>query len=93
MSGNPFCNSSRNCSYICDKSCVFDQAQTTSRIYRISAHVFLTGIAIIIALYVKGNIALTALIFLGVVVIFSSTFFVSFHADIADAELIAFLYE
>lgn len=91
MTANPYCNSSRYCEYLCGRTCVFDYTQTTSRIYRVCSHAFLTGLMMVVALYVKGSISLSALLFLAIIVLFSSTLFVSFHADVAEAAQMSFL--
>lgn len=83
LTGNPYCNSSRYCEYLCGRTIITEYSQSISRIYRISAHCLLIGIMIIFSLYVKGTISINALFVVGLVALFTCTLFVSYHADIA----------
>ena len=91
LTGNPYCNSSRYCEYLCDRSIIMDYSQSTSRAYRICAHFLVTGIMIILALYLKGNISIYALLVIMIQTVFISTLFISIHADAAEAIQIIFL--
>lgn len=91
LTGNPFCNSSRYCEFLCDRSVIMDYSQSTSRAYRICAHFLLVGIMTIFALYVKGNISIFALLVVMIQTLFISTLFISIHADAAEAIQIVFL--
>lgn len=93
LTGNPFCNSSRYCEYLCDRSIIMDYSQSTSRAYRICAHFLLAGIMGIFALYVKGNISIYALLIIMVNTIFVGTLLISAHADAAEAIQIIFLVD
>lgn len=53
----------------------------------------ISGIVGIIALYLKGTIAPFAVFIIVVMTIFVCTFFISIHADAAEAILILFLAE
>lgn len=91
LTGNPYCNSARTCEYLCDNSRVMENSQTFSRGYRISSHLLLAGINGILALYIKGFIAPSALLVIFALTFFISTFFISIHADAAEAITITFL--
>lgn len=91
LTGNPFCNSSRYCEYLCDRSIIMDYSQSTSRAYRICAHFLILGIMAIFALYVKGSISIFALLVIMIQTLFISTLFISIHADAAEAIQIIFL--
>ena len=85
ISGNPYCNSSRYCEYLCERSDLTDESQSTSRAYRICAHFLIAGINAIFALYIKGNISLYAMLLIMIITLFISTLFISMHADAAEA--------
>lgn len=91
ITGIPFCNSSRTCEYLCNNSAIFEGSQNTSRVYRLASHIFLIGLNCILALYVKGNIAPTALFVVFVLTFFIVTFCISIHADAAEALIICYL--
>lgn len=84
LAGNPYCNSSRYCEYLCDQSLLTESSQSTSRSYRICAHFLIAAGIAITGLYLKGSgislYTIGLIIFLG---IFISTFFISIHADAA----------
>lgn len=92
LAGNPYCNSARYCEYLCDQSLLTESSQSTSRSYRICAHFLIAAGIAIAGLYLKGTgislYTIGLLIFLG---IFISTFFISIHADAAEAIQIIFL--
>lgn len=91
LTGNPYCNSARYCEYLCDRSIIMDYSQSTSRVYRICAHFLITGIMAIMALYMKGNISIYALLVIMVQSLFIATLFISVHADATEAIQIIFL--
>ena len=91
LAGIPYCNASRYCEYLVEKSFLMDGSQSASRTYRICAH-FLIGSAVgIFGLYLKGTItAVTVFVVVGIS-LFISTYFISIHADAAEAMIILFL--
>ena len=92
LTGNPYCNSARYCEYICLQSLLLDNSQSTSRVYRICAHVLIAGITAIFGLYLKGlGLSLYAVFLIIMLAIFISTFFISLHADAAEAIQITYL--
>lgn len=92
LAGNPYCNSARYCEYICDQSLLMDNSQSTSRAYRICAHFLIAAGVAILALYIKGtNISAYVIAFILALTIFVETFFISIHADAAEAIQIIFL--
>ena len=93
LTGNPFCNASRYCEYLCDRSVIMDYSQSTSRAYRICAHFLLAGIMAILALYMKGDISIYALLIVMVQTLFIGTLLISAHADAAEAIQIVFLFD
>ena len=68
-----------------------DYSQSTSRAYRICAHFLVTGVMTILALYIKGNISIYALLVIMIQTIFIATLFISVHADATEAIQIIFL--
>ena len=92
LTGNPFCNSSRYCEYLCDQSLLTESSQSTSRSYRICAHFLIAGGVAIAGLYLKGSgLSALTILFIILLAIFISTFFISIHADAAEAIQIIFL--
>jgi hypothetical protein len=83
ITGNPYCNSARYCEYLSDNSAVFEDNQSTSRMYRIAAHLLIAGLVGIICLYAKGKIVPTVILVILFSSLFISTFFISIHADAA----------
>lgn len=70
LTGNPYCNSARYCEYLCDKSHILEFSQSTSRTYRLSAHLIIAALVGIIALYIKGTISPYAVLLIMLLVIF-----------------------
>lgn len=93
LTGNPFCNSSKYCEYLCRESFVMDRNQSTMRTYRICAHLLIAGIASLVGMYISGNIQLLVIGFILAMSIFISTFFIALHADASEAIQIMFLIE
>ena len=92
LTGNPYCNSSRYCEYLCDQSLLTESSQSTSRSYRICAHFLIAGGVAIAGLFMKGSgLSTYTIIAIIVLAIFIATFFVSIHADAAEAIQIIFL--
>ncbi len=60
LAGNPYCNSSRFCEMLCYKSRTTQYSQSTSRVYRLSAHFFIIGLVGFITLFMNGNISIYA---------------------------------
>ena len=93
LTGNPYCNSARYCEYLCKRSAILDNSQSSSRIYRLCAHFLICGIMVLFALYVKGVISTYAIIIIVINTIFVSTLFISLHSDASEAILIIFLVD
>ena len=91
LAGNPYCNSARYCEYLCDRSLLFDGSQATSRTYRICAHLLIASLVVLIAMYLDGQLSFGFGLVILCLSIFISTYFISFHADIAESILIIFL--
>lgn len=91
IAGNPYCNSARYCEYLSSTSYAVEQDSTTSRTYRLCSHLTIAGIVGIICLYVKGTIAPISLLVMLFLSLFISTFFISLHADAAEAIAISFM--
>ena len=68
-----------------------EYSQSSSRIYRLNAHILIMGLVGLIALYIKGNISIYAEIIIFIEAIFISTLFITYHADAAEAIQIVFL--
>lgn len=93
LSGNPYCNSARYCEYLCDKSILTEYSQSCSRIYRISAHFFIASITLIYSIYYTENKSIYAYLIILVGALVVSTFFISLHADAAEAIQIIYLLD
>lgn len=91
LTGVPFCNSARYCEYLCDKSLILDESQSTSRTYRLCAHFLIAGVVGILSMYIAGEITGTLVALILVLSLFISTYFISIHADAAEAIIILFL--
>ena len=89
--GIPYCNSARYCEYLTDKSLLLDGSQSASRTYRICAHLAIAGVVGILGLYLKGTITAEIILFIVFASLIISTFFISIHADAAEALIILFL--
>lgn len=97
----PYCNSSRFCDLLCRNSSMFHSSYSVSRVYfiltqfyRLGAHMWLGALLVALGWFYRGNAytLLTAgLIFS--VGLFLLTYFVSLHADAAEALSITFLTE
>lgn len=91
IAGIPYCNASRYCEYLVDKSLLMEGSQSASRTYRICAHFLIASAVGIFGLYLKGTIApVTVFVIVGLS-LFISTYFISIHADAAEAMIILFL--
>ena len=89
--GIPYCNSARYCEYLTDKSLLLDGSQSASRTYRICAHLAIASVVGILGLYLKGTITASIILFIVFASLIISTFFISIHADAAEALVILFL--
>jgi len=76
---------------LCYKSKTTEYSQSTSRVYRLSAHFLVMGIVGVIALYMNGKISIYAELLILVIAVFISTLFISYHADSAEAIQITLL--
>lgn len=90
LTGLPYCNSARYCEYLTNKTVLTEGSQSVSRTYRLCAHFLIAGAVGILGLYVKGSITAFIILFLIIVSLFISTYFISIHADAAEALLILF---
>ena len=93
LSGNPLCNSARYCEYLCDKSLLTEYSQSCSRIYRISAHFFIASLTLLYFLFMTQNTSIYAYIVILIGALVISTFFISMHADAAEAIQIIYLLD
>ena len=93
IAGNPFCNSARYCEYLCNKTPLTAYSQSCNRIYSLSAHFLITGTAVIFSKYFTSNTSIYALLIIIAGSLTFSTFFISFHADLAEAIEIVYLLD
>jgi hypothetical protein len=93
ISGNQFCNSARYCEYLCNKTPLTEYSQSCNRIYSLSAHFLITGLTIIFSCYFTNNTSIYALLLIFAGSLAISTFFISLHADIAEAIQIVYLLD
>ncbi len=91
--GNPFCNSARYCEYLCDKSPITAYSQSCNRVYSLSSHFMITSLTIIFSVYFTKNTSIFSLMMIIAGALTISTFFVSLHADIAEAIQIVYLLD
>lgn len=86
LTGNAYCNSARYCEYVVNKSSLTSSSQSSSRIYRLTAHFAVSGIMSILALFVFSDgteVSISAIAILLLIGMGISTFFISLHADAA----------
>ena len=94
LSGNPYCNASRYCEALTRRSPIAEYSQSISRSYRICSHFLIAGLVATISFFVQGSEV--SIFIVGIVFIFSlfiATFFISLHADAAEAIQIIFLLD
>lgn len=92
LTGNPYCNSARYCAYLCQRSILMKESQSCSRTYRICSHFLIVSITGIYAFQSPPEeISPYVLFFILIIALFICTFFVSLHADSAEAICILFL--
>lgn len=89
LSGIPFCNAARNCSYLCDSSNQFIGNHSSIKHFRFLASVFLVGLVVFMTQFIL-NYRTSAIgfwnIFLGISVIYVTlTWFINIHADSAES--------
>lgn len=85
LTGNPFCLSGHYCEYICNNTILNDDNQSYRRIYRLCAHICIAGLSLSCTMLTAENKSISAV---GLVIFVSfviSTFFISLHADGAEA--------
>lgn len=56
LTGNPYCQSAKYCEYLTHVSMLHDGDQSAIRLYRICAHILISGLVSILGLYIKGQI-------------------------------------
>ena len=93
LTGSPFCNSARYCEYLCNKTPITEYSQSVSRIYSLGAHFFITALSIIFSVFFTNNKSIFALLLIIVGSLTISTFFISLHADTAEAIQIVYLMD
>lgn len=94
LTGNPYCNSSRYCEYLCDKSPLTRNSQSISRAYRILAHFLIAGIVAIVSFFLQGaNTSVFVVLVVFLMSLFIGTFFISLHADAAESVQIIFMMD
>jgi uncharacterized membrane protein YGL010W len=94
LTGNPYCNASRYCEFLCKESPLTQNSQSTSRAYRICAHFLLAGLVAIVSVVLQGSqtsVYIVAVVFL--LGLFIATFFISLHADAAESIQIVLLMD
>ena len=94
LTGNPYCNSSRYCEYLCQHSSITTGSQSISRSYRICAHFLLAGLIAVLNISLQGtrtSVFLVLVVF--ILGLFIGTFFISLHADATEAIQIIFLMD
>lgn len=90
LTGNPYCNSAKYCEYFTQGNMSCQSSQSVMRLYRICAHIFISGLISILGLFIKGAIepyTIAATIIIGM---FVSTYIISYQADPADAILMMY---
>lgn len=89
----PFCNAARYCEYLCEKTIITDYSQSCSRTYRLCAHGFVAGTTALYCIFATDNKSIWALVLVLLGAIAISTFFISLHADSAEAIQILYLVD
>lgn len=107
LAGPPYCNSARQAQYLCSRSRLFPGSESTNKvpvvitfkIYRLSAHLFLTTIVLCICYGVQKSrlvdhdVSLRGLVFIVLVTLLIIPYFICLHADAADALMVTYLAE
>jgi hypothetical protein len=99
LTGNSYCPSSRQTRYLCQRSKICRENQTSTTIYAFAARIFLSLLTILIVYWIShDNLVdykvygvLLVLIFL--ISLYVTCYFVDVHAIIAEAIIICFLCE
>lgn len=72
---------------LADDSRFYDRSQTTNRLYRICAHITIMMIATLIAFagnkYTDNHPGVVGVFFVAIVSLFTVTYFISLHGDLA----------
>lgn len=75
----------------------YDRSQTTNRLYRLSAHILIMTIATLIAFGANNHTDIAprilGILFVSLVSLFSVTYFVAFHGDLAEGIYISTIVE
>ena len=93
LTGDSYCNSARYCEYLCSKTPLTEYSQSVNRIYSLSAHFCIVGLTTIFARYFTENSSIFALVLIMIGALTVSTFFISLHADAAEALQIVYLMD
>lgn len=80
VTGTPYCNASKYCEYLWNESMTTDQTQSSIRIFKLAAHVFIANVGSQIGLLIRGELDPYLLAFTLIIGLFISTFFIELNA-------------
>ena len=99
LTGAPYCNSAKQCEYICHRSPVFEGSQSTIRIYRIGSHIMMISLVVLVSYYLSklsllnNEVSLMALVCVSFVTYCMAAYFLLVHLDAAEGIMTCFLTE
>jgi hypothetical protein len=93
LTGNPYCNSAKYCEYLWNETMISDHTQSTTRIHKIAAQLFITTAACILTLFIKGKADSYVILLTFLYGITICTFFVSLHAYASETIQLMYLLE
>jgi hypothetical protein len=93
LSGNSYCQSAKYCEYFTHESLLCEGSQSVLRLYRICAHILISGLVSIAGLYIKGAIEPYTIGLTIIIGIFTCTYIVSYQADPSEALLMMYSIE
>ena len=99
LTGDSYCQSARQCQYLCDRSEICEENQSTNSVYSLAARLVIALSTVLITYWIGYSTLSEAqenpysLIGAFFISLFISCYFVDIHIDIAEAILITFLCE
>lgn len=93
----PYCNAARYSEQLSRSSDFYDYSQTTNRVYRLAAHILLMTIVSFISLLsvkaASGQASISGIFFIALISLFTVTFFIGLHGDLAEGLLMSTFIE
>ena len=96
LTGSTYCNSARQCQYLCERSDLCNGSESANTIYSLAARIVLSITTVLIVYWMgEGMLEENAYSLLGAFFIglYVTCYFVDIHIDVSEALLITFLCE